>query len=179
MARKIISVTLATMVILAALSGLALAQTSGTYTQPPTAPPPSEPLLPPGPAVPDGWVRIPMLDKNELILKLNDPPAIINATIPSGFGSPGLNWSSTNTSVITVVANSPARVTPVGLGTAHAIVNLTYEGTTYYDYCYVRVIADDAVATPGTAGSTTTLILLAGLLFTAALPPLYKSRFEQ
>jgi hypothetical protein len=174
MSRKFISMSLAVILILTLFSGLAFAQ-SGTYTTPPTAPAPAPAL--PGPSVPSDWVRIPMLDINELILRLGGPSAIINATIPSGFGSPSLNWSSTNTNVITVVANSPARVTPVGIGNAHAIVSLVHEGTTYYDFCYVRVISDDAVATPSTSGSSA-LYVVALILLIIALPTLYRSRFE-
>jgi len=120
-----------------------------------------------------------MLDRSELVLTLGGPSAIINATIPTGFGSPALNWSSSNTNVITVVANSPARVTPVGLGNAYAIVTLTHEGTTYYDYTAVRVVAKEGAATPPTAGgSALALYIFSGLLFLTALPPLFKSRFE-
>ena len=172
MPRMRLNVLFFTILLLLVLTNLTFAQS--TYTEAPTTP---APLLS-GPPFPDDWVQIPMLNQNELTLKTNKPPATITATIPTGFESATVTWASTDTNVISVETNSPARVSPVGAGTANVIVNLAHEGVTYYDYCIVTVLSDDTLATPGTSGSLT-LYIFASLLLVVALPPLYRSRFEQ
>jgi len=179
MMRKVMSVSLAVILILTLFSGFVLAQ-SGTYVDPPATPPapPAPPVLPPAP-VPADWVGIPMLDLGELVLRVGGRSAILNATVPIGFGSPTLTWRSLNPNIATVVANSPARVTPVSVGNTHIVVSFTHEGTTYYDSCYVRVLHSDAVATPRTGGSHGVLYIFAALLLVVALPPLFRPSFER
>ena len=154
---------------LALLSGLAVAQQSGTYVPPPVPPiPPVTPPIPP--VVPPTWVKINVLDKTELFIDLCPTLGYITATIPGIYEPYELRWESNNPNIATVAAQSAAVVTPVSEGRTWVLcIFTTADGTTYYDTVLVNV-AKCPIPTPPTAGGITLItgtIISLLLIFTA------------
>lgn len=69
------------------------------------------------------------------------------AVTPSDASDPRVNWSSSNTSVVTVAASSNAIVTVVGTGTATITVTTTDGGFT--DSITINVVSDPSTVTGG------------------------------
>jgi len=162
--KKIISVTLITLLILLTLSGIAGAQS--TYLPTPS---------PPGLDVPAGWVKINILDRHELVLYVGGPSATLNANVPSQYEPYVLTWMSSNVNVATVVAASPATVTPVSVGSTWVMALVTSGNTTYYDACLVEVRAQEL---PRTAGTNFYNLFFGIMLLVAALPLLRRFQTE-
>ncbi len=148
---------------------------------------PDPDLLPPKPFDPS-WQPFTGLDREFVSLTLGGPSIIVNVTLPSGVKGQ-LSWISLDNSVATVVANSPARITPVGVGKTWVVAVVKTDTRTYYDTCLVEVVAAQAAsvgvtaapatqpaATPSTAGGLNGA-LFGVLLITAAVPFLRRTRF--
>jgi LPXTG-motif cell wall-anchored protein len=111
------------------------------------------------------------LNLSQLELTVGGEKATLIATItPENASNQGLIWNSSNESVATVAANSPAEVTPVGAGTA--VITAVTEDGGYAAHCTVVVRAasvddgDEEEPLPDTGASLGSM--LGGLLLAAA-----------
>jgi LPXTG-motif cell wall-anchored protein len=109
------------------------------------------------------------LDHTELTLSVGDEPVSLVATVePSDADNKNVTWSSSDESVATVHANSPAAVTPVGEGSA--IITVTTEDGGFSAQCVVTVLAsvDENGELPQTGGypylGLGLMVLLGGVL---------------
>ncbi len=107
------------------------------------------------------------LDYSELTLSVGDEPVNLVATVePQNADNMNVIWSSSDESVATVVANSPATVTPIGEGTA--TITVTTEDGGYSSQCVVTVLGKNdgggelPISVTGIALSPVEMTLIAG-----------------
>ncbi len=132
----------------------------------PTSTPASTPavLTPPlpEPNVDSDWLRFRGLDRHFVRLTVGSSQ-VVNLDVPEELAPYSVSWMSQDTSVATVVANSPARITGAGVGETWVVAVVKTDTHTYYDAVLVEVVSpadvaagvattDDAVPTPPTAG---------------------------
>ncbi len=110
------------------------------------------------------------LNLSQLEMTVGGEKATLIATVtPENATNPALIWSSSNESVATIAANSPAEVTPVGVGTA--VITALTEAGGYAAHCTVVVRAastddgDEEEPLPDTGASLGSL--LGGILVAA------------
>lgn len=155
---------------------------------------PNPDLSPPTPPVggtspiDSSWQMFTGLDRKFVPLTIGGSSTIVNLTVPSGMKGQ-VSWISLDPSVATVVANSPARITPAGVGKTWVVAVVKTDTRTYYDACLVEVVVAQAAsvgvtaapatqptATPSTAGGLNNA-LIGIVLLSAALPFLRRNRF--
>jgi len=99
------------------------------------------------------------LSRTTFELVVGGQPGILRATVkPEGATNRIVTWTSSNTSVATVKAQSDAVVTPVGPGTA--VITAQTEDGGFVATCNVTVRGAIAITTPPTGGSYLYLLLL-------------------
>ncbi len=200
MTKRIVCITL---VVLFMLFGMAGVVGAGDYSEGGVTrghvgikfDPPNPDLSPPTPPVggtspiDQSWQPFTGLDRKFVPMTIGGPSVIVNLTVPSGMKGQ-VSWISLDTSVVRVVANSPARITPVGVGKTWVVAVVKTDTRTYYDACLVEVVAAQAAsagvtaaapatqpaATPSTAGGLNSA-LIGVLLITAAVPFLRRTKF--
>ncbi len=158
--KKVVSMILVVMLLLLVLPGVVGAQYCDVGFDVPTYTEPS-PLVP-EPNVDSDWIRFRGLDRYFVKLEVGSSQ-VVNIDVPGSLAPYQLSWMSLDTSVATVVANSPARITGTGVGETWVVAVVQTDTHTYYDAVLIEVVSptdvaagdattDDAVPTPPTAG---------------------------
>ncbi len=183
------------LVLLLAVAGVAGASPSceevvdfPVYIDVPVAPAAPPPQL--RPSVDSSWMPFNGLDRSFVSLAPGQN-IIVNLNVPKELGSYTVSWISQDTSIATVVANSPARITARGVGETWILAVVKTDTATYYDSVKVAVVSAQVAsatisgaaaptaptATPSTGGGLSAT-LVGIIVLTAALPLLQRARKE-
>lgn len=149
--KKVTGMILVVMLLMLVMSGVVGASPSSPsygsyydgdgYIQPVPAPAPivKEPNVDPS------WIRFRGMDRYFVSLTVGSSQ-VVNIDVPGGLAPYQLSWMSLDTSVATVVANSPARITGTGVGETWVLAVVQTDTHTYYDAVLVEVLGPTAVA---------------------------------
>jgi hypothetical protein len=147
-------------------------------------------VLPPQPRPPvdNSWSPFNGLDRQFVSLAPGQS-VIVNLTVPEELGPYTVSWISQDTSIATVVANSPARITARGVGETWVLAVVKTDTATHYSSVKVAVVSEQVAsakisgaatptapaATPSTGGGLSAT-LVSVIALTAALPLLLRAR---